>query len=197
MKNVFKSWFTLIELLVVITIIGILATGAVTVYTSQIQKARDSTRTTDIKAIQWAVEQFYGDKWEYPSATITDTNSFSGVTAYIQTPSDPKTGQAGWTAFDYLYNVSADSNAITNQEFELSTTYEQTANRTEKAAKDNGNDDLRLEVWVNVNDTQHLTTVNSTIPKTIARFTCVAPGTAGSPTAAATCGATNPMVIRQ
>jgi type II secretory pathway pseudopilin PulG len=36
---------------VVITIIGILATGAVTVYTSQIQKARDTTRITDMKAL--------------------------------------------------------------------------------------------------------------------------------------------------
>ncbi|MGB2110743.1 MAG: type IV pilin protein, partial [Patescibacteria group bacterium] len=34
-----KKGFTLIELLVVITIIGILATGATTVFTSQIQKA--------------------------------------------------------------------------------------------------------------------------------------------------------------
>lgn len=52
MKISVQKGFTLIELLVVITIIGILATGAVTVYTSQIQKARDTTRISDIKAIQ-------------------------------------------------------------------------------------------------------------------------------------------------
>jgi len=51
MKNIMKG-FTLIELLVVITIIGILATGAVSVYTSQIQKSRDSVRLTDVKALQ-------------------------------------------------------------------------------------------------------------------------------------------------
>ncbi|MBT3853722.1 prepilin-type N-terminal cleavage/methylation domain-containing protein [bacterium] len=56
-----KLGFTLIELLVVITIIGILATGATSVYTSQIQKARDSTRITDIKAVQSGVEQEYQD----------------------------------------------------------------------------------------------------------------------------------------
>lgn len=47
-----KKAFTLIELLVVITIIAILATGATTVYTAQIQKARDSTRFTDLNAVQ-------------------------------------------------------------------------------------------------------------------------------------------------
>lgn len=61
MQNLAKKGFTLIELLVVITIIGILATGAVTTFTSQIQKARDSTRISDIKALQTAVEQVYQD----------------------------------------------------------------------------------------------------------------------------------------
>jgi general secretion pathway protein G len=56
-----KKGFTLIELLVVITIIGILATGATTVFTSQIQKARDTTRITDINALASAVEQSYQD----------------------------------------------------------------------------------------------------------------------------------------
>jgi len=66
MKLQNKKGFTLIELLVVITIIGILATGATTVYTSQIQKARDTTRINDIKALQSAVEQVYQDSGEYP-----------------------------------------------------------------------------------------------------------------------------------
>ncbi len=61
--------FTLIELLVVITIIGILATGAVSVYTSQIQKARDTTRINDIKALQSGVEQSYQDISEYPKGS--------------------------------------------------------------------------------------------------------------------------------
>jgi general secretion pathway protein G len=61
MKLQDKKGFTLIELLVVITIIGILATGATTVYTSQIQKARDTTRISDMKALQSAIEQVYQD----------------------------------------------------------------------------------------------------------------------------------------
>ncbi len=58
--------FTLIELLVVITIIGILAVGGTTVYTSQIQKARDTTRLSDAKAFQGAVEQVFADLAVYP-----------------------------------------------------------------------------------------------------------------------------------
>lgn len=60
--------FTLIELLVVITIIGILATGATSVYTSQIQKARDTTRINDIKALQSGIEQAYQDNSAYPAS---------------------------------------------------------------------------------------------------------------------------------
>jgi general secretion pathway protein G len=66
-----KKGFTLIELLVVITIIGILATGAVTVFTSQIQKARDTTRISDLKSLQTAVEQAYQDEAAYPMANNT------------------------------------------------------------------------------------------------------------------------------
>lgn len=66
-----KKGFTLIELLVVITIIGILATGAVSVYTSQIQKARDTTRIKDLGALQQGVEQSYQDEFVYPTATAS------------------------------------------------------------------------------------------------------------------------------
>ena len=59
MKIAIKKGFTLIELLVVITIIGILATGAVQVFTSQIQKARDATRISDITALRGGIEQAY------------------------------------------------------------------------------------------------------------------------------------------
>jgi general secretion pathway protein G len=64
-----KRGFTLIELLVVITIIGILATGATTVFTSQIQKARDTTRITSVNALKGAVEQVYQDTSEYPQSS--------------------------------------------------------------------------------------------------------------------------------
>jgi type II secretion system protein G len=189
-----KKWFTLIELLVVITIIGILATGAVSVYTSQIQKARDSTRTTDIKAVQAWVEQFYGDNGEYPSE-VSWGKSFSGVTAYVQTPSDPKSGQArSWSAFDYLYNSDADANNIPYQEYEISATYEQSANTTEKSAKDGWDDDNRMELWINLGDTGHSTKVTAAIALSVVKFSCVPAGGWSSST---TCSGTAPMLIRK
>ena len=156
-----KSGFTLIELLVVITIIGILATGAVNVYTSQIQKARDSTRITDITAIKTWVEQFYQDHDEYPHSSSTSSDgdlSFSWVTIYLpKLPKDPKSWQArSGAAFDYIYTVWKDENSIVGQDYEVSTTFEQSWNIDKKAKWDWWDDDARLEIGIDLwwNDTK-------------------------------------------
>jgi len=146
-----KLGFTLIELLVVITIIGILATGAVSVFTSQIQKARDTTRISSVKALQSAVEQAYQDNYTYPSATTFADE----VGTYIDKfPSDPKNGQpcADWTICAYIYAVTSDDNWILLGEYEISTWFENKGNVDSKAAKDKWDDDLRLEVWIDVWD---------------------------------------------
>jgi len=149
-----KSAFTLIELLVVITIIGILATWAVNVYTSQIQKARDSTRLTDVNALRTWLEQTYQDKWAYPNAWLATSSlpSFATVTWYVpKLPNDPKTWQKAATVnFDYTYAVAADANAIVWQIFEVSSTFENGWNLTEKAAKDGWTDNLRVELGISL-----------------------------------------------
>ena len=186
-----KKAFTLIELLVVITIMGILATGATTIYTSQIQKARDSTRLTDIKALQGWVEQFYQDEWSYPD----DTN-FDDVIVYVpKLPTDPKSWQASWTSvFEYLYNVSADDNFINAQEYEISTHFEQAWNITWKAATDWWGDDARMEIWINVGDETGQSTDMDDNPDPVTGTTlqCIAPAwwaTSG------TCDGTHPIVV--
>lgn len=165
-----KKGFTLIELLVVITIIGILATGATTVFTSQIQKARDSTRITDINSLKNGVNLFYQDVFEYPTGDdfgTGATNSLNEPKAWVQVyvpkiPKDPKNSQScnrnGWSttvACAYVYVVSDDSNGITNGEFEVSTAFEAAGNMTGPAINDDWNDDLRLEEGLNLrwNDT--------------------------------------------
>jgi len=146
--------FTLIELLVVITIIGILATGAVATYTSQIQKARDTTRINDIKALQSWVEQFYQDAGEYPSQWA----SFSWVVVYTpKIPKDPKTGQeCNGSSCDYAYQVNSDANTVVRQEYELSIWFENAWTKTSKWGWDGWNDPNRLEIWIDLggNDTR-------------------------------------------
>lgn len=155
--------FTLIELLVVITIIGILATWATSVYTSQIQKARDSTRVTSLKALQWAVEQSYQDTYQYP-ASDNFSNSWSTTDSWIadyidKFPADPKEWQSCINTYcAYAYIAGPDTNHIEFAEYELSTAFENSSNHINRAwnSKDKWGDDDRLEVWINTknNDTK-------------------------------------------
>src|SRR3989338_260380 len=59
MKN--KKGFTLIELLVVIAIIGLLSTLAVVSLNCARAKARDAKRTSDLRAMQSAIELYMAD----------------------------------------------------------------------------------------------------------------------------------------
>ena len=67
-----QQGFTIVELLIVIVVIGILAALVITTFTGIQQKARDTERTTDIKAIHGQVEAYYAQKGYYPS--LTDLN---------------------------------------------------------------------------------------------------------------------------
>ena len=158
--------FTLVELLVVIVIIGILATGAISMFTGAQQKARDAVRITDVSAIKLAVEQFYGDAAEYPDAGV-GPGALDGLKTnnYIdKLPKDPKTGQASAaTMLYYVYGSSAEeTTTVQGQEFEISAHFENAGNLASKAieAVDSGLDDNRWEVGVNV-DHVH-TDINST-----------------------------------
>lgn len=116
MRHTIQKGFTLIELLVVITIIGILATGAVSVYTSQIQKARDTTRISDVKALQGGIEQYYQDMAEYPqggdnwltNATATDVQDY--VRSLAQDPKDDQ--NCNNSKCGYAYMVGDDTVGI-------------------------------------------------------------------------------------
>jgi len=160
----YKKAFTLIELLVVITIIGILATGATTIYTSQIQKARDSTRLTDVKALQTWIEQVYQDNSEYPHTDLL-VRWWPWITwllTYVEKlPADPKHGQPcnywwiEWNQTDcwYAYIVSADANGILYWRYEVSTAFEAEWNVDKQAALDwwwTWPETSRLEIWIGI-----------------------------------------------
>ncbi len=170
MKIQNKVGFTLIELLVVITIIGILGTGAAAVYTSQIQKARDTTRITDVKALQSAIEQVYQDEFRYPRAD----KFFSEVSVYLAVlPGDSKHGEtcnnSGWaTDCGYAYRTWSDANGISQGAYEVSTAFESQGLVTSRASRavDNGDDNARYEagIWVDATTTPAgITTVLATI----------------------------------
>jgi len=147
--------FTLVELLVVIVIIGILATGSVSMFTGAQQKARDSVRITDIQAIKTSVEQAYGDGSVYPAATSNDDTGLNVLitNGYIdRMPEDPKTLQkAGSGCLVYVYAVADDATThVYAQEFELSAMFENAGNQSTKSAKDEGNDAGRWETGVNI-----------------------------------------------
>ena len=150
MLQAMKKWFTLIELLVVITIIGILATWAVSVYTSQIAKARDTTRISDVKVIETAVVQASSDIGFFPVATAASgADNFPAATApyFNEIPTDPRSGQVcNASACDYIYNVN--SGWVAGSSYEISTGFESTANIASKAATDatgTGTDPIRME----------------------------------------------------
>ncbi len=154
-NKIAKKAFTLIELLVVITIIWILATGGIAVYTEQIKKSRDTVRIQDIQAVQWAIEQSYQDSGDYPG--ITGGAFTWAVSKYLNNNlvQDKKTWQscASWAQCDYIYAVSADITWIDNWAYELSTAFESQWNLDSKAKKssDNWDDDTRYELgtWYN------------------------------------------------
>ncbi len=158
MMNSLKKGFTLIELLVVITIIGILATGAVTTFTSQIQKARDTTRISDVKALQSGIEQFYQDTSAYPQGWedwLTQTAATSVQDYNPRLAEDPKDGETCNGSFcGYAYIVASDANWIGQGAYEISTAFENDANKNSKAsaAADNGEDDNRFEWGVGNSD---------------------------------------------
>lgn len=178
-----KLGFTLIELMVVITIIGILATGATSVYTSQIQKARDSKRVTAIKSLQNSVEQSYSDLSEYPwvrtstskaDSTVGNCSDFSKydiiciITFWYmaELPKDDKSWSI-WNGapLEFAYNVD-DANNVHNQVYELSCWFEAAWSLASKANNkvDKWWDSYRMEVWSKLEIVTRLvwTTVQST-----------------------------------
>ncbi len=97
------SGFTLIELLIVIAIIGILATLISANYIGVRQRARDTSRKSDLRQIQSALELYKSDVGSYPNGfsnkSVTNTAtcnnasrvafSYNTVNYMTKVPCDP------------------------------------------------------------------------------------------------------------
>lgn len=71
-----QSGFTIVELLIVIVVIGILAALVVTTFSGIQQKARNTERETDIKAVHGQVEAYYAQNGKYPTLANLNDSSF-------------------------------------------------------------------------------------------------------------------------
>lgn len=96
-KNL-KQGFTLIELMIVITVIAILAAMVLFGLGAAQKRARDVQRTQIMKAIQNALQSYYGDKSAYPTATgwsnaaATDLFNAANLGPYTSAYYDPGCG---------------------------------------------------------------------------------------------------------
>lgn len=71
-----QQGFTIVELLIVIVVIGILAALVVTTFTGIQQRARNTERQTDIKAIHGQVEAYYAQNGRYPTLANLNDGAF-------------------------------------------------------------------------------------------------------------------------
>lgn len=123
-----NNGFTLVELLVVITILGILATIGLVVFSSAQMRGRDTQRKSDLKQISSALEIFNADYGTYPTAanglimgcptgttcTWGSSSQFTdNKTVYMKVvPKDPSSGHS------YYYRTVA-VNGAANTGFQL------------------------------------------------------------------------------
>lgn len=69
-----QEGFTIVELLIVIVVIGILAGLVITTFTGIQQKARNTERETDIKALHGQLEAYNAQNGKYPTlANMNDS----------------------------------------------------------------------------------------------------------------------------
>lgn len=122
-----QKGFTLVELLIVIAIIGLLATLAIVSLTAAQQRARDTKRVADLKAIQTAMELSWNESANYPALAATGTNTWAELSTVLSTfigslptaPQDPDPAEA------YTYMVDG----TTTDEYYLGATIENTGHQ--------------------------------------------------------------------
>lgn len=76
-----QQGFTIVELLIVIVVIGILAALVITTFTGIQQKARNTERQTDIKALHGQIEAYYAQNGSYPD--LTSMNDLTATTGFL------------------------------------------------------------------------------------------------------------------
>ncbi len=133
-----QQGFTIVELLIVIVVIGILAALVITTFTGIQQKARNTERETDVKALQGQIEAYYAINGKYPTLTNLNDGTFRSANMKgldAEALKDPKgsaqTLVADPAANSYSYDATPDAcdNSTTDcAGYTLTATYEGTVN---------------------------------------------------------------------
>ncbi len=103
--------FTLLELMIVISLILILVSVAVPIYTQSVLRARESVLRQDLFTLRSVIDQYTLDKQKAPQS-LDDL-----VPQYIKiVPKDPMTGEANWQpdTEDVLMSPDQTEPGITN-----------------------------------------------------------------------------------
>ncbi len=80
-----QQGFTIVELLIVIVVIGILAGLVITTYSGIQQKARNTERNTDLKAVQGQLEAYTATNGRYPALSdLGGSNTSAQDVAFIK-----------------------------------------------------------------------------------------------------------------
>lgn len=104
-----QKGFTLIELLLVIAILSIMAVVLITLLNpiTQIQKANDTRRKSDLAQLQKTLEAYYSDNGRYPFSSISTTTGCTDTpVAYHISSSSTSTGCMNWNSSWGPYNTT-------------------------------------------------------------------------------------------
>ena len=133
-----QQGFTIVELLIVIVVIGILAALVITTFTGIQQKARNTERETDVKALQGQIEAYYAVNGKYPTLANLNDGAFRSANMKgldAEALKDPKgsaqtlVGAAAANSYSYVETPTGCDNTTTDcAGYTLTATYEGTVN---------------------------------------------------------------------
>jgi general secretion pathway protein G len=117
------SGFTMIELLVVMTLIVILATMGMTQYRSSVILSREAVLKEDLFRMRDAIDQYYADKGQYPSALdslvsdgylrrLPDDPFTKNNSSWLTIPSEPDPNNPGVAPGVYDIKSGSDQTAL-------------------------------------------------------------------------------------